>query len=97
MELHSYPVPHPQAASRTVEGSAVVVLADAGEVNVFNSVGTRIWELADGSRTVQQIIESIVAEFDVSSERATADVFEFLQSLVDARAVILKSRQNSEP
>ncbi len=92
MDLNSYPSPHPQAASRVVDGSAVIVLADAGEVNVYNSVGTRIWELADGSRTVQQIIDAVIAEFDVPAELASADVKEFLQSLVDAKALVLQSR-----
>ncbi len=92
MELNSYPTPHPQAASRIIDGSAVVVLADAGEVNVFNSVGTRVWELTDGSRSVQQIIDAIIAEFDVAADQAAADVQEFLHSLVDEEAVVLESQ-----
>jgi hypothetical protein len=96
MELNKYPTPHPQAASRIVDGSAVVILADEGQVNVFNSVGTRVWELADGSRTVQQIIDTVIAEFDVAAERATAEVQEFLQSLIDKKAVVLESKPLGE-
>ncbi len=96
MELNSYPAPHSQAASRVVDGSAVVVLSDAGEVNVYNAVGTRVWELADGSRTIQQIIDAIVAEFDVAADQASDDVQEFLQLLFEAKALVLTSRPESK-
>lgn len=89
MGLLSYPVSHPQVACRIIDGSAVIVLADAGEVNVLNQVGTRIWELIDGSRSGQQIAEAIEAEFEVSPEQARQDVAEFLNTLSEAGAVVL--------
>lgn len=89
MGLLSYPVSHPQVACRIIDGSAVIVLADAGEVNVLNQVGTRIWELIDGSRSGQQIAEAIEAEFEVSPEQARQDVAEFLSTLSEAGAVVL--------
>jgi hypothetical protein len=90
MDLDKYPVPHPQVAARIVDGEAVVVLADAGQVNVLNPVGTRIWELADGTRSVGQIANAIVAEYEVTLQTALQDVTEFLQSLADARALVLQ-------
>ena len=73
------------AAGRIVDGEAVVLtLADA-EVNVMNSVGTRIWELVDGTRTVGDIAAVISAEFEVSTEEALADAGEFLAELADKK------------
>ncbi len=95
MNLANYPVPHPQVAVRVVDGSAVIVLADSGEVNVLNRVGTRIWELADGSRTVVQIADAVQSEFDVTPEDALRDVEEFLQTLLQAQAVELQERPGS--
>lgn len=95
MNLDSRPMPHPQVAARVVDGSAVIVLADAGEVNVLNPVGTRIWELCDGARSVAQIAETIAAEFEVTAERALEDTKEFLESLSQARAIVLESPQTS--
>lgn len=90
MELTDYPVPHAQVAARIVDDAAVIVLADAGEVNVLNPVGTRIWELVDGTHSVQEIIATIAAEYAVSAEDAARDVEEFLQQLVEAQAVVLE-------
>jgi len=91
MDLNSRPAPHPQVAARVVDGSAVIVLADGGEVNVLNPVGTRIWELCDGARSVRQIAESIASEFDVTAERALQDTEEFLGQLLQSNAVELKN------
>ncbi|MBI4787235.1 MAG: PqqD family protein [Chloroflexi bacterium] len=92
MDLNSYPIPHPQVAARVVDGSAVVVLADSGEVNVLNAVGTRIWELADGSRSVREIADAIHAEFDVSAQDALRDAETFLEVLLEAKALELQAQ-----
>lgn len=89
MDYNKYPVVHPQVASRTVEGSAIIVLADSGLVNMLNPVGTRIWELADGKRSVREIVNSIVEEFAVDYSEAERDVLEFVQQLVQAQALTL--------
>lgn len=92
MNLSHYPVPHPQVAARIVDGSAVIVLADSGEVNVLNPVGSRVWELIDGTRSGQAIVQSIVAEYAVTPEQAARDVEAFLQTLLDANAITLHAQ-----
>ncbi len=92
MNLSQYPAPHPQVAARIVDGSAVIVLADAGEVTVLNPVGSRIWELLDGTRSGSDIVQRIVAEYDVTAEQATQDVASFLQTLLDANAIVLRDQ-----
>ena len=87
-----YPVPHAQVASRVVDGTAVIVLADSGEVSMLNSVGTRVWELVDGKRSVRDIANAIIAEYDVTAETAERDVASFMQLLIDAKAVTLQDQ-----
>ncbi len=90
MEANKYPAPHPQVAARIVDGSAVIVLSDSGTVTVLNEVGTRVWELIDGARSVGAIAQTIESEYEVSLEQATQDVDELLQRLLDAQAIVLK-------
>ncbi len=89
MDWSKYPAPHPQVAARTVDEAAVIVLADSGEVTVLNAVGTRVWELADGSRSIAEIIAAIEAEYEVTAEQAQRDVTDFLQTLNEAGALLL--------
>ncbi len=81
---------HPQVAARIVDGSAVIVLADSGTVTVLNEVGTRMWELIDGTRSVRDIVKAIESEYDVSLEQAARDVDDLIQQLHDAQAIVLK-------
>jgi hypothetical protein len=92
MDLNSYPAPHPQVAARIVDDEAVIVLADEGQVQVLNEVGTRIWQLADGTRTIREIIDTVVAEFQVGPEEAEQDAKEFLEALVQGKALVLEER-----
>ena len=84
-----YPVLHPQVAARIIDGEAVIVLPQNSQVNVLNEVGTRIWELIDGTRSVGGIMEAIIAEYDVSAEQAEGDVNEFIQELIDNKMLVL--------
>jgi len=90
MKWNNVPVPHSQVAAEIVDDEAVIVLADAGEVNVLNSVGTRVWQLSDGARNLAQIAEALADEFEVSLEQAQDDVREFMAMLVHAKMIELR-------
>jgi hypothetical protein len=77
-----YPKPHPQTAGRVIDGEAVLIRSDDSEINVLNEVGSRIFELADGTRTVAEIATIISNEYVISNDEATTDVIEFLDNLV---------------
>jgi Coenzyme PQQ synthesis protein D (PqqD) len=85
-----FPTPHSQVAGRVIDGEAVLVLADSGQVQVLNEVGARVWELADGTRSLAQIVDEVVSEFDVGAEQAAADVLAFVERLVAERIVIVQ-------
>jgi hypothetical protein len=51
------------------------------QVYVMNAVAGHVWGLLDGQRRVEDIVGSIVAEFEVSPEKAEADLVIFLQQL----------------
>jgi hypothetical protein len=88
-----YPALHPQVAARIIDGEAVIVLPESGQVNVLNEVGSRIWELIDGTLSVGGITEAIVAEYDVTAQQAERDVNEFIQELVENKMLVLASEK----
>ena len=88
-----YPVLHAQVAARIIDGEAVIVLPESGQVNVLNEVGSRIWELIDGTHSVGEITEIIVAEYDVTAEQAERDVDEFIQELVEDKMLVLSDKK----
>jgi len=63
------------------EGEAFIVLPGSGQIKILNEVGSRVWELIDGTRTTEEIVGLIVKEYETTPEAARADVIEFLEEL----------------
>ena len=70
-------------ASRLIAGEAVILSLDTKVLRGLNAVGSRVWELIDGRRTVDESVDVIVAEFDVARPEAAADVAAFVRELID--------------
>jgi hypothetical protein len=51
-------------------------------------VGSRIWELSDGTLTVREIAALLVEEFEVEQELAEKDAAEFVASLLQSRLLL---------
>ena len=91
IDLSAYPIPSAQAVGRQLDGEAVVVLPEQGRVKVLNEVGARVWILADGSRTVADIIEMLAGEYAADPATIERDVLAFLTQLIAAEGVTLSS------
>jgi hypothetical protein len=66
-------------------------VADMESLFTLNDVGARIYELIDGGRTVREICNVIVEEFEVDFEQARADVLTFLDQLKSFGSIEEKS------
>jgi hypothetical protein len=89
--LNSYPAPAAHVQGRQLEQEAVVVLPDRGEVKVLNDVGARIWTLADGTRSVREIVAALCSEYDVPPAAAEADTLRFLGELQTKGLITIRS------
>lgn len=90
--MERYPALEPRAAMRKIEGEAAVITPQDSTLHTFNGVGTRILELADGTRSMRQIVEVIVAEYEVEPEIAESDARAFVSELVQKQVLVLKDR-----
>ncbi len=81
LTLDSYPVVEKSVRGRQLDGEAVVVLPEQGEVKVLNEVGALIWSLADGRHSVRQIAAAVAEAYEVTLDEAAADTLEFLVEL----------------
>ncbi len=89
----SSPIPlhNPDTASRLFDGEAVIIAPRANRVHLLNPVASRIWELADGSHTIEDIAQTLAQEFDVTPEHALHSVTTFLRELEVRHLVIWAS------
>lgn len=79
------PIKSPSTASQIIDEEAVVIVPSEQMVNVLNPVGSRIWDLTDGKRSVAEIAEILTQEFDVPYETAIRDAIEFTRNLADKK------------
>jgi len=56
-------------------------IADMNSVYTLNESGAFIWELIDGKRNVEMIINALTEEYDIDYESASKDVFSFINNM----------------
>jgi hypothetical protein len=71
----------PSVRWRVIEGRVVLIDANEGELLHLNEVGSRVWGLLDGTRSVAELVDELQAGFDVSSLRLARDVRKFVRKL----------------
>jgi hypothetical protein len=76
-------------AWRIIEGEAILISAEDSMLHSLDEVGTRIWELADGSNTIKDIAQRIFDEYEIDLETAQNDVVEFVANLASEKLNLL--------
>ena len=66
---------------RIIDGEALLVNAEGGEILVLNEVGSFVWTLLDGEHDVASIASLVADEFDVEPATAREDIDAFLTHL----------------
>jgi hypothetical protein len=74
---------------RKIAGESILVpirgeLADMSNIFFMNTVGEFIWEFLDGNMHLDDIINAIIDDFDVSRNKADTDANEFITDLQKA-------------
>lgn len=81
----------PRVAWRAFGHEIALIAPPSSTVHTLTDVGARFWELADG-RTLEQILEVLLGEFEVTREVLEPDLIELVEEL-DKRHLV----EASEP
>ena len=78
----------PSVVYREIAGEAILVpirrnLVDMQSIYTLDNVGADIWKLIDGERTLAEIREALLEEYDVEREQAERDVLAFASTLLE--------------
>ncbi len=76
-----------EQVSTMVGGEVVILDMRAGLYFGLDAVGARLWELLTELRTIGELVDVVVAEYDVERERAQTDVVALIGELL-ARELI---------
>ena len=64
-----------------VDGEIVALNVESGTCYGFNSTATRVWSMIEQPRTIGEICEALVSQFDVQPEDCHRDVVELIREL----------------
>ncbi len=92
MSLHGTFRKSDDIVSRNIAGETIIVpirgkLADMQRIFVVSSVAEYIWQNLDGKKSLDEICDTIVVDFDVNKDQANADLQEFVGQLLEAGLV----------
>jgi hypothetical protein len=79
-----------QLLYRVIHSETIIVKLDGEGPYVLNPVGTTVWGLLDGTRTLGEIASTVCAEYDVTRETALQDIVEWVEWLVARELVIVE-------
>jgi hypothetical protein len=85
-------IPKDSLVSRQIVNEIIIVpvkrrAKDVDNIYSINDTGARVWELMDGNRSLEQIVEQITDEYDVEKTVAEQDALEFVAKLISIDAL----------
>jgi hypothetical protein len=88
INLTSICVPSENVVARKIEGELIIVplVSSVGDMDdelyTLNETGVAIWDRLDGNRTLQQIIDELIFEYEASKEDIERDVSGIVSELI---------------
>jgi len=84
--------------TREIAGETIIVpvrasVGDLDSIYTLNEIGTLIWQLLDGQNSVDQIVQAVCEEYDVTQQQAETDIVELIGNL-EAAGLIHTSQEN---
>lgn len=93
MQENSVLKKNPDMVTRVIDDETILlpIYKTSEEINciyTLNKVGSRLWELIDGKRTLGQIKKKVLEEFDTTPEEVDKEIQKFLKDLKEIKAVV---------
>ena len=70
--------------ARAVGDEMVLLNLESGTYFTLNAVGALVWRGLENSESIANIVGCVISEYEVSPERATADVQHLISSLLES-------------
>lgn len=83
--------PAPDQVACSLLGETLLLQTTLGIYYGLDEVGTRVWSLITAGKRVQDICDSLVAEYDVDRETCTHDLLALLEKMAVKRLIEVQS------
>ena len=81
-----------EVVSREIAGETILVpvrgkLADMQKIFSLNQTAEYIWQNLSGKKKLNDILEGVLSQFDVSKKEVEKDILEFITELINANLI----------
>ena len=91
MNIAGCPTRNDRVVWQNVGDEVVIAEREGNIIRILNETAAFIWDLADGTTRMEDIIPRVCDRFEVTSEQAMVDVTEFCQELSQAGLISFKN------
>ena len=74
---------HPSVICRELSGETVLLNIESGVYYGLDAVGTRVWQLIMQGRTIANVCDTMIEEYEVAAQVLHADVMRLVGELHD--------------
>jgi Coenzyme PQQ synthesis protein D (PqqD) len=78
----------PEALVATLSDGAVLLNLQTKRYFSLNETGTRIWEMVQRTADEEEIVATLLREYEVEEHLARAEVHRILEELVEAQLIV---------
>lgn len=97
IQKENYPVKDDDVLFTSMGEDAVLLHVQRGDYYSLNRVGARLWMIADGTKSIDDLASLLTEEFEISHEQAVKDIIELVEQFVNEGLVkVVDSPQSSE-
>lgn len=82
---------NPELVASDMDGETVMMSIENGEYFGLDPVGSRIWELIENPIRIDQLIDLLLDEFEVSREQCELDTLDFINQLLEKKLILTLS------
>lgn len=74
---------NPDILASKMDEEIVMMSISRGEYYGFDPIGSRIWNLLENPVSVQDIVNTLLDEFEIDRDSCLHDVMQFLEEILD--------------
>jgi hypothetical protein len=86
-----------EVASKVIDGEAIIINLANGVYYSMDKTGALVWERLQAGDTLEQVIATVSAHYDVADQQAEAGVRELLQELLQENLVVVSENGAAAP
>lgn len=70
-----------------IDDQVVMMDLDSGDYFELNTVGTRIWELLETPTNVNDLVKTLLSEFDIAEDVCRTETEDFIHKMLDLKTL----------